>query len=527
VDDNAVEARGESRFVSNTAALAVATLLTAVLTLFQVKILSTSLLPEMFGLFAALRGFSLLISLLAANGFPQLLLRYLPFLESRKQANNALVLSGICFLAPLFLLTVLVFVVEANRGFFFQYLPVEYASELNRNAATGGLYLWFYACTLGVTLKLVLYGGLNGIRRLPAQVLIELLSLTVQVLWIYMWRDRLTVTDLFMILGITSLGAGVLGVPWYFYRMSRDTAVDAAAPAAKGNGTDRQFNSYGNYWLGATGLSLVAVAFTDVDRYLLSRVLTLEILSQFHIGSRVLRMANRFLCVPVLSFQPEVTRLDTERRSEAILSSTKVFLKFNAAVAWAVALTIWAFAPEIVRLVSSDQYLAAVPLLRILVLSIPLTAMTAPLTTVMKAVNRVKQALYCDLAWAVTYLCLMFVLSGVLGLTGVGIAQLIASLCQVTLAAALSRRLVPAGFVPACGVKTFMCGLAFAPLLAGTWLLPISPAGVLVKLGLFLLSLFLFRFLVRVTRVLTEDERNILLGYLDKSVFGPVVRRII
>ncbi len=527
MDDNTVESRGQSRFISNAAALAVSTLLTAVLTLLQVKLLSTSLQPEMFGLFAALRGFSLLISLLAANGFPQLLLRYLPFHESKKQANNALVLSGICFLAPLFLLTVLVFVVESNRGFFFQFFPVEYANELNQNAAASSLYLWFYACTLGVTLKLVLYGGLNGLRRLPAQVLIELLSLTVQVLWIYLWRERLTVTDLFMILGVTSLGAGVLGMPWYFYRMAKDTAADAASPKPGTNGTDRQINAYGSYWMGATGLSLVAVAFTDVDRYLLSRVFALEILSQFHIGSRILRLANRFMSVPVLSFQPEVTRLDAEHRWEAIVSSTRVFLKFNAAVAWVVALTIWAFAPELVRLVSSDRYLAAVPLLRILVISIPLTAMTAPLTTVMKAGNRVRQALYCDLAWAVTYLSLMFVLGGVFGLVGVGFAQVAASLCQIFLATVLSRRLVPAGFVTACGVKSFVCGIAFAPLLVGAWILPISPTGFLVKSGLFLLALLVFRFLMRVTRVLTENEKTDLLGHLDKSVIGSIVRRVI
>jgi len=309
--------------------------------------------------------------------------------------------------------------------------------------------------------------------------------------------------------------------------MAKDTAVDAAKPETGNGGPDRQFSGYGSYWLGATGLSLVAVAFTDVDRYLLSRVLTLEILSQFHIGSRVLRLANRFMSVPVLSFQPEVTRLDTEHRSETILSSTRVFLKFNAAVAWVVALTIWAFAPEIVRLVSSQRYLAAVPLLRILVLSIPLTAMTAPLTTVMKAGNRVKQALYCDLVWAVTYLSLMFVLGGVYGLIGVGFAQVAASLCQIILAAVLSRGLVSASFVSACGVKTFVCGLAFTPLLVGAWVLPISPTGFLVKSGLLLLSLFVFRFLMRVTRVLTEDERSNLLGHLGKSAVGSIVRRVI
>jgi len=98
--------RGQSRFVSNTAALGTSTVFAAVLTLVQLKILAAFLAPEDFGLFAALRGFSLLVAMLAANGFPQLLIRFLPYHESKKQLSRALVLSGLCFLVPLFSLSI-------------------------------------------------------------------------------------------------------------------------------------------------------------------------------------------------------------------------------------------------------------------------------------------------------------------------------------------------------------------------------------------------------------------------------------
>jgi O-antigen/teichoic acid export membrane protein len=502
------------------------------MTLLQIKILSAFLQPDSFGLFAALRGLSLLVSLLAANGLPQLLIRFLPYHESRRQTSGALLLSGLCFLAPLFLLTVLVFVVESNRDFFFQFVPAaqQMAPGAKDAGVAGNLFLWFYVCTLGVTLKLVLYGGFNGIRRLPAQVTIELVSLAVQVLWIYLWRDRLTVGGLFMILGITSLAAALAGLPWYFYRLLTDTARGGGATSPAGAGSSPGAGDYAGYWVGATGLSLVAVAFTDADRYLLTRVLALEVLAQFHIGSRVLRMANRFLSVPVLSFQPEVTRFAAEQRADSIGFSTRVFFKFNAAVAWMAALTIWAFAPEIVRLVSSEAYAAAVPLLRILVLAMPLTAMTAPLTTVMKAGDRVRHAFLCDLVWACAYLALLVVLGRAFGLVGVGVAHVVASAGQLALAAVLSRDLVPPGFVSASGIKTLACGIAFAPVLTGNIWLPVEPgsaAGLLARIGLLVVSVTLFRLLARVTRVLSQGERDALIDLLDKPVLGSVARRLI
>ncbi len=519
--------QGKSRFVSNTAALGTSTVLAAVLTLVQVKVLSTFLPQDIFGVFVALRGMSLLISLLAANGFPQLLLRYLPFHESKKQTSGALVLSGVCFLAPLFLLTVLVFIAEANRTFFFQFIPAGATAGSVPDAAASGMFLWFYACTLGVTLKLIIYGGLNGIRRLPLQVAIEVVSLLAQVLWIYLWRDRLNLSGLFMILAVTSLAASVVGLPWYFVQLWRDT-TGATSPRGNGvKGSSVPLSDYRSYWLGATGLSLVAVAFTDVDRYLLTQVLALEMLALYHIGSRVLRMANRFMSVPVLSFQPEVTRLDTEKRSGLIASSTRVFFKFNSAIAWMAALSVWAFAPEIIRLVSSDKYLPAVPLLRIMILAMPLTAMTAPLTSVMKAVDRVRYALYCDLAWAVVYLGLLFFLGGRYGLSGVGFAHVIASACQLGLAAALSKDVVPTSFVFFAGAKTFFCGIAFAPVLAGSILLPESSVAVVVKVVLLLVSAILFKIALGFARDLTRDEKESLVALLDKPGIGAIARRII
>ena len=76
-----MESHKRSRFFSNTVALIVQTVVATVVTLVQVKILSNSLSKDTFGLFVSLRGLSLLISMLAANGLPALLVRFLPAYE--------------------------------------------------------------------------------------------------------------------------------------------------------------------------------------------------------------------------------------------------------------------------------------------------------------------------------------------------------------------------------------------------------------------------------------------------------------
>jgi O-antigen/teichoic acid export membrane protein len=275
-------------------------------------------------------------------------------------------------------------------------------------------------------------------------------------------------------------------------------------------------------------MSLVAVAFTDVDRYLLARVLALEILAQFHIGSRLLRLTNRFLSVPVLAFQPEISRLDAEGRAQSIVSSTTVFFKFNTAVATAAALSLVALAPELIRLVSNARYEAAVPLLRILAVSIPFTAMTAPLTAVMKALDQVRRALYCDLAWAATYVALLFLLGSAWGLAGAGAAQVFASIVQFALALSLSRFALGAGGVMAALARSAIAGaVAFAPVLAAGVLMAPSPAALAVKLVFFLLALVLFRVMLKTLGLFTSSEREALISLMERRGLGRIARRVV
>ncbi len=439
-----------SRFVGNTAALAVSTVLATALTVIQMRILAGSLPMDEFGLFASLRGLSLLISMLAANGFPQLLTRFLPAHAARAQRAAAARLVAVTLIATGAACAVLLAVVVVVKDRAFAAVP--------ENQLTLSLLIWFALTTVAVALKLVLYGGFNGLRRFGSQTTFETGALVVQVAWMAMEADRLTVARLFEIVGITSVVAALAALPWFVARLRAD--VPPRAPITTPS-------SYRAYWWSATGLSVVALAFSDADRWVLSTVLALESLSLFHVASRIARLANRFIAVPVLAFQPEVTRVASEGRGDVVALSTRAFFKASVLASVFAAAGIIVYADDLIVLASNDKFLGARLTLWLMAASIPLSAMTAPLTGVMKALEGVRRALVCDLAWACVYITLLVILASAFGVVGAGIAQLAACAAQLVLAMRLSPVRPRAGEVLAVLAKALAsAALAFAPAVA-------------------------------------------------------------
>ncbi len=193
MNTSAASPRGKSRFLPNTVALVVQTMVATLITLAQVKILANYLSQETFGLFASLRGFSLLLTIIAANGLPPLLVRYLPNHEARGERVHALRLSVACVVSSIALLAGLAAVVQLLRPWLLAFTDTALLDT--------EFLLWFYAMTLGVMLKTVVYGGLNGLRRFGSQVALETVSLLAILLWILSARDHLSLLLLFKIFG--------------------------------------------------------------------------------------------------------------------------------------------------------------------------------------------------------------------------------------------------------------------------------------------------------------------------------------
>jgi O-antigen/teichoic acid export membrane protein len=501
-------------------ALVLQTAVATLLTLVQVKLLSDFLSREVFGLFASLRGFSLLLSMLAANGLPQLLVRFIPAHESMHARARALRLSVGCLIGAALALVVLGAIAHLLRQWTFAFV--------DPSLLTGDLVFWFYATTLGVTAKLILYGGFNGTRRLATQVVLEVLSLAAILVWIAAAGHGLSLALLFRILGVVNLATVAVGTPIYFFLLVRSTTgASSREGRAAANGKSTGGIGYGSYLTWAAGLSVVALAFTDVDRYLLAQVLTLEVLALFHIGARIGRLANRLLGVSNLAFQPEVTRLDSEGRGPGIEHQTRIFLKFNSMLAVAMTCFIALFAIELIVLIASDEYVGAAPLLYLLVAGLPLTTMTAPVTSVMKARDQVRGALFTDLVWMVMYVGLMMVLGARYGLIGVGVANLCACAAQLVAALAISKLSIGYG-----SVVTIMVKLATAAVIS-YW--PAAVVGALaiggsgathlgLKALLFLLGCFLFQKVLRSLKILSSEERTALKNILETKNAGFLAR---
>jgi O-antigen/teichoic acid export membrane protein len=492
-----------SRFVGNTVSLAASTVVSTVLTLAQMKILAASLPLAIFGLFASLRGLSLLISILAANGFPQALVRFLPEHAARGQRGAAVRASGVALGATLAACLLMLALVAGMRTVFLSDVP---AVMLDRS-----LLLWFSVTTLAVALKLVLYGGFNGLRRFGSQTVLEALTLAAQALWMWLERDSLDLSRLFEIVGVTSAVGAVIAIPWFTIRLVSDVQRGDARHAT---------TSYGRYWAGAVGLSIVAVAFTDVDRWVLSHVLALEVLSLFHVASRIVRLANRFIAVPVLTLQPEITRIRAEGRRDDVELVSRAFFKTSVMMGAFAAAGIAALADPLIVLASGREFLGARSTLLLLAAAIPLTAMTAPLTAVMKALDGVRAAFYCDLAWACVYILLMLVLASSFGLEGTGLAALGASLVQFGIAMRLAEVRPPARVALATLLRAAICAaLAFVPV----WLLLRLGVPLAVPIVVCVGVPLLFVALARRLRVLDADERDRVRAILSRRGMGPVL----
>jgi len=478
-----------SRFLGNTVALGASMVVATGLTLVQMKILAAHLSLATFGLFASLRGLSLLVSMLASNGFPQLLVRFLPEQAAQHTRARALRLSGTSLVVTLGLCAVLLAGVLLLPGVFFH--------QVSAGEPLRPLLLWFSVTTVAVALKLVLYGGFNGLRRFGSQTVVETISLGWQVAWMVAEAQSLTLTRLFEITGVTSLVTVLVALPWYLRALARDIEPSRDHEASG--------ESYAHYWGGALGLSLVALAFTDVDRWVLSGVLALEALSLFHVASRIARLANRFIAIPVLAFQPEATRLYAEGRRDALDLSLRTFFKANVLLGVLAAIGIVVYADPLIRLASNAGFRGARTTLCLLAIAAPVTAMTASLTAVMKALDGVRAALYCDLAWAVVYVVGLLTLTRLIGVEGTGAAQLAASLVQVLLAFRLATlRPGVAVALATLGRALASAAAAFAPVVVAAAL----HAPLVVMLALAPLAVLVYFRVSRVLGVLSSDERE-------------------
>jgi O-antigen/teichoic acid export membrane protein len=427
VDDREEEVSvPRSKIAENTIFLTVSGAASVVFTLVQLSVLSRSMSGNDFGLFVTLRGFSLLLGTIMLVGLPQVLVRFLPSYEARGEGRRALTTFFASTVVVLGLGGALLLV----SSLWEEIIP----RRVWALVPSQGVMFWLALSSITLALKLLLYGGFNGFREMKLQMVLELAFLAVFTAYIVVVRDRLAVASLFEAMFIINAVVFVAGIP-LFVRHARRCAPGWGAPAAGVVAVPR----LATYWLGSVALSIVALAFTDVDRFVMSSVLPMAAVSLFHVASRVDALLKRFLGLPIIAAQPEITRVYEEGRWHDIAGRIELFTK-GILVAALLCVSLFAIVGEdIITVLSGTAYAGSYAILLILLLTVPLAAVAAPLVATMRSLHFIQWAVLCDFLWMAVYFGTFFLFVSALGVKGMAVAQVLASAVQMTTAVLLAR----------------------------------------------------------------------------------------
>jgi len=497
-----------SRIAENTVALAVAGALQMVFTLIQLGVLSRYLGTERFGLYVALRGFSLLLTTVILVGFPQVLIRYLPSFQKRGRSGSAAVWLLLFSMAVIVLGTALLFSIRQWIGIMPETLAV---SE--------GTARWMVLASIALGLKLILYGGLSGLREMRLQMIFEVVFQILFTALILLQRGSLDVKFLFIVLFALNSLVWLAGVPVYM------TILRKSFPKGEGMAAGGiVLPSPAGYWGSALALSYAALAFSDVDRFVMSSLLPVAAISVYHVASRINQLIKRFLGFPVVALQPELTRIYEEGRWDELSGRIGLFTKASVTAALATTAVVASTGGVMITLISGPEYPGAYRLLLVLLPTVPVAALIAPLTAAMKGLHYMKWAVVCDLSWMVVYFAGLFILLPRYGLIGTAVAQVAASTVQACAAVFLSRR---EGLYVRGGGPAMLRALIVSVLFAGGGAAACSAWGLPAATACIVLAPFLLRTAIKKLSLFDPAEARALVEMLRGRPGSGLVRWVL
>ena len=445
--------RGRSKIAGNSVSLAVSGAAGMVFTLVQLSILSRTLDGDLFGAYVVLRGLSLFLATIILVGLPQVIIRFLPSFQNRGEVAKALRLFIFSSIAVLSIGFLIFFSIDRLKSFL---------SEAQSAFLTDDILFWMAVSSVTIALKLILYGGFSGLREMRLQMIFEICYLAALTGLIVIFQGSLSITLLFKLISILNGAVYLAGAP-VLIRYIRSVIGTARHKNLSGV-VQPAFLSYMGYSL---LLSFVALAFTDFDRFVMSSVLPFSAISIFHVASRINSLIKRFLGFPVVALQPEVTRIYEEGRWDQLPGKIALFTKITVIAAFFFSVLAALSGKEVILLLSGSQYAQAYPVMLILLVSIPIAAFIAPVLTAMRGLNHIKWVALCDFLWMAVYFGSFFIFVSKWGIMGMAMAQVLASIVQMSAAVALSKK---EGFYGGLGRGTGKAVIAFL-LLAPPWIL--------------------------------------------------------
>ena len=346
------------------------------------------------------------------------------------------------------------------------------------------------------------------------QMVCELSYLALLTGFIVVMRNNLEIILLFKAICILNLAVFAAGLPVYL------RFLDRLIPAG-GRGCNQGIilPAIMPYWAGSVILSFVALAFTDVDRFVMSSMIPVAAISLFHVASRINVQLKRFLGFPVIAAQPEITRVYEEGRWDELAGKIAIFTKATFIASLFGAGLTAVIGRDIILLLSGQDYQYAYRILLILLVSVPIAAFAAPHLMTMKSLHFMKWAVLCDFLYMAVYFGTFYIFVSLLGVMGMAVAQVVAQAVQMTAAVALSRK---EGFYGGMGGRIGRVLAAFCVLIPAGVLLTTMlgwPASVICLAA----SPFVGKLLIDRLDVFEPDEKGQILDLLPV----PAVRRAV
>lgn len=386
---------GMAKVAKNTVALTSAQFSRILLSFVQLKILSVGLRPHDLGAYFTLNALAAILSCACQLGFPSVLTRFAAKYDVHAQ-KRALVkltalVAGISILAGVLLMAV--------------FVPL--AGPVTRGLYHGEIGAELFLLAMGVlvltAIRGTIYALFDGLRRMEVGMLLETVFLAVVNALLYGYRHAFTLELVFWIRLWVSAG---------FLALTLALAAAALARLPYGGGRQEAvLPDIRTFWLGAIFGSLVAVALSYGDQFLISLFLSIEVVSVFAVATRVFQFYKVFLAVVPMALGPEITRQwERGRRDEVLSEILGVFTRGQWALSLFVAATSIGMSGLIIRVVSTAEYGRSAVVLSLLCASLPVISLYDSITTTMKSINRIRYSVLSDALWVASYLVALVVL---------------------------------------------------------------------------------------------------------------------
>jgi O-antigen/teichoic acid export membrane protein len=454
-----------SRIRTNTVALGVSFLGTAVLAFLQIKILTNHLTDVNFGAWIAVVGVGALLGTLTELGLPQVIVRYGAKFDAERRTERLRTLWWFALRVHLGAAAVMTALLFWSGPWI--------AGLLGEGDIDRRLILFGYLAMASGTLRALNNGSFRSLRRMPYVAYLEIAFAVLVTAGYYGFRSTLTVErvlTIFIACSVVVAAAGLAVLLRLLARLPAPCPPDAAPAAVPPVGVAGEVRGY---WQGAAAAGIFLVAIEFFDKPLLAGLVSLQLVGVFGVASRLALFPRRLLYVPMQVINPEIThKWESGRRGE-LAADIRLFLKLELGLGLLLIAPLTLLAKPLIVLVSTPEYLDAAPVLWVFTAVIPLLCLHQPLVLVLRAIGHVWWAFVADAGWLACYLGLGAVLVGGLGLPGFVLGQVVASLLVLTYTLWVFRRKDLPRPEPGFFLKRGAAALAvWAACAAGGWALP-------------------------------------------------------